>query len=265
MLDGLHHVGRAAEILAGSDAGLTERLKAARAPLLLALARPDQWPPDLLAVASSIERLIRQQGGTDPLESMPGAPRRGGRGPAPGGHARHHLGRPGRGAGVPQAQAAAARIARGGEADPSRSPARLVPLAGSSGVVTSRAATPGEERTGSPVQPGNCPAARRRRRLASSAAPAGPHPVPPGCGATPGGPGAGWKRRGRSGHSGSGTARSSGRAPRPAAAGGGQGGERCQRRGPTSLARSVVMKDGRRSPEALVDDGIARPKSVCEL
>ena len=71
MLDGLHHVWRAAEILAGSDAGLTERLKAARAPLLLALARPDQWPPDLLAVASSIERLIRQQGGTDPLESMP--------------------------------------------------------------------------------------------------------------------------------------------------------------------------------------------------
>ena len=71
MLDGLHHVGRAAEILAGSDAGLTERLKAARAPLLLALARPDQWPPDLLAVARSIERLIRQQGGTDPLESMP--------------------------------------------------------------------------------------------------------------------------------------------------------------------------------------------------
>ena len=71
MLYGLHHVWRAAEILAGSDAGLTERLKEARAPLLLALARPDQWPPDLLAVARSIERLIRQQGGTDPLESMP--------------------------------------------------------------------------------------------------------------------------------------------------------------------------------------------------
>ena len=71
MLDGLHHVWRAAEILAGSDAGLTERLKAARAPLLLALARPGQWPPELLSVARSIERIVRDQGGTDPLESMP--------------------------------------------------------------------------------------------------------------------------------------------------------------------------------------------------
>jgi hypothetical protein len=71
MLYGLHHVWRAAEILAGSDAGLTERLKEARAPLLLALAWPGQWPPELLAVARSIERLIRQQDGTDPLESTP--------------------------------------------------------------------------------------------------------------------------------------------------------------------------------------------------
>ena len=71
MLDGLHHVGRAAEILAGSDAGLTQRLKDARAPLLLAMAWPGQWPPDLLAVARSIERIVRDQGGTDPLESMP--------------------------------------------------------------------------------------------------------------------------------------------------------------------------------------------------
>jgi hypothetical protein len=70
MLDGLHHVWRAAEVLAGQDAGLTERLKEARAPLLLALARPEQWPPDLLSVARSIERLVRERGGVDPLDSM---------------------------------------------------------------------------------------------------------------------------------------------------------------------------------------------------
>ena len=70
MLDGLHHVWRAAEILAGGDAGLKERLRAVRAPLLLALARPEEWPPDLLAVARSIERMIREQDGIDPLEAM---------------------------------------------------------------------------------------------------------------------------------------------------------------------------------------------------
>lgn len=72
MLDGLHHVWRAAEMLAGEDAGLRERLKAGRAQLLLALARPEQWPPDLLSVARSIERIIRVYGGTDPLEAMGG-------------------------------------------------------------------------------------------------------------------------------------------------------------------------------------------------
>ncbi len=70
MLDGLHHVWRAAEILAAGDAGLRERLKAARVPLLLALARPDRWPADLLSVARSIERVIGERGGMDPLEAM---------------------------------------------------------------------------------------------------------------------------------------------------------------------------------------------------
>jgi hypothetical protein len=70
MLDGLHHVWRAAEILAGGEAGLKERLKEARAQLLLALAKPNQWPPDLLAVARSIERMVREQGGIDPLAAM---------------------------------------------------------------------------------------------------------------------------------------------------------------------------------------------------
>jgi hypothetical protein len=71
MLDGLHHVWRAAEVLAGGDAGLKERLKEARAHLLLALAKPDQWPPDLLSAARSIERIVREQDGIDPLEAMP--------------------------------------------------------------------------------------------------------------------------------------------------------------------------------------------------
>jgi hypothetical protein len=70
MLDGLHHVWRAAEVLAGGDAGLTERLKEARPHLLRSLARPNQWPPDLLSVARSIERVVREQGGADPLEAM---------------------------------------------------------------------------------------------------------------------------------------------------------------------------------------------------
>jgi len=70
MLDGLHHVWRAAEILAAGDAGLKERLKQVRAPLRLALAQPDQWPPDLLSVARSIDRIIGERGALDPLEAM---------------------------------------------------------------------------------------------------------------------------------------------------------------------------------------------------
>jgi len=71
MLEGLHHVWRAAEALAGEDFGLRDRLKAGRAQLLLALARPEQWPPDLLCVAKSIERIIQVREGIDPLEAMP--------------------------------------------------------------------------------------------------------------------------------------------------------------------------------------------------
>jgi hypothetical protein len=70
MLDGLHHVWRAAELLAAGDAGLKERLRAVRAPLRLALARPEQWPADLLSVARSVERLLGERGGADPLDRM---------------------------------------------------------------------------------------------------------------------------------------------------------------------------------------------------
>ncbi len=70
MLDGLHHVWRAAEILAGGDAGLRGRLKEARKELLLSLARPQQWPPDLLSVARSVERVLREENGADPVDTM---------------------------------------------------------------------------------------------------------------------------------------------------------------------------------------------------
>jgi len=49
---------------------MKERLKAVRAPLRLALDRPDQRPPDLLSVARSIERIIGERGAIDPLEGM---------------------------------------------------------------------------------------------------------------------------------------------------------------------------------------------------
>lgn len=70
MLDGLHHVWRAAEILAGGNGGLKERLKEARAQFLLALAKPEQWPGDLLGIARALERIVRVQGGIDPLDSL---------------------------------------------------------------------------------------------------------------------------------------------------------------------------------------------------
>jgi hypothetical protein len=73
MLDGLHHVWRAAEILAGADTGLRQRLKLARAEFSVALRRAEQWPPELLSVARSLERIIRQDGDTDPLDTLSGA------------------------------------------------------------------------------------------------------------------------------------------------------------------------------------------------
>ncbi len=70
MLNGLHHVWRAAEILASADCGLRGRLQQARTEFLVALEQPDQWPPDLLSVARSIERILRQDGDRDPAETM---------------------------------------------------------------------------------------------------------------------------------------------------------------------------------------------------
>jgi hypothetical protein len=71
MLDGLDHVWRAAEILAGGDAGLRERLKEARGRFSLCLAKAEQWPPDMLQLAHSIERIIRANGQIDPIDTMP--------------------------------------------------------------------------------------------------------------------------------------------------------------------------------------------------
>ena len=70
MLEGLGHVWRAAEILAGGDAGLRQRLKGARAELGAALRRPEQWPPDLLGVARSLDRLLGGPGEDDPLDTL---------------------------------------------------------------------------------------------------------------------------------------------------------------------------------------------------
>jgi hypothetical protein len=70
MLDGLDRVWQAAEILAGDDGGLRQRLKQARGHLLPALDRPDQWPADLLSIARSIERIIGERNGADPLDTM---------------------------------------------------------------------------------------------------------------------------------------------------------------------------------------------------
>jgi hypothetical protein len=71
MLDGLGHVWRAAEILAGADTGLRERLKEARGSFALSLGRAEEWPPEMLPLARSIERIIRATGEGDPLDTMP--------------------------------------------------------------------------------------------------------------------------------------------------------------------------------------------------
>lgn len=73
MLKGLERVWRAAEILAGSEAGVKERLKQARAELAAALEHPNEWPREQLYVAISLERIIRLRGDVDPLDSMDSA------------------------------------------------------------------------------------------------------------------------------------------------------------------------------------------------
>lgn len=70
MLDGLHHVWRAAELLAGADAGLRERLKLARTEFFLSLKRPEQWPAELLPLARSTQRIIQPNGEVDPLDTL---------------------------------------------------------------------------------------------------------------------------------------------------------------------------------------------------
>jgi hypothetical protein len=71
MPDGLDHVWRAAEILAGGDMPLRERLKEARGRLALSLTRGEGWPSESLHLARSIERIIRKNGESDPLDTMP--------------------------------------------------------------------------------------------------------------------------------------------------------------------------------------------------
>jgi hypothetical protein len=70
MLKGLDRVWRAAEMLAGSEAGVKERLKLARAELNAALEHPNEWPREQLYVAISLDRLIRIRGDVDPIDAM---------------------------------------------------------------------------------------------------------------------------------------------------------------------------------------------------
>lgn len=70
MLKGLDRVWRAAEILAGSEAGVKDRLRLARAELTAALDHPNEWPREQLYVAISLDRLIRLRGDVDPLDAM---------------------------------------------------------------------------------------------------------------------------------------------------------------------------------------------------
>src|SRR5947209_6624790 len=70
MLNGLHHVWRAVEILAGADCGLRGRLQQARTEFVLSLDQPEAWPPELLQIARSIQRILRQDSDSDPLETM---------------------------------------------------------------------------------------------------------------------------------------------------------------------------------------------------
>ena len=70
MLKGLDRVWRAAEVLAGSEAGVKDRLKLARAELTAALEHPNEWPREQLYVAISLDRLIRVRGDVDPLDAM---------------------------------------------------------------------------------------------------------------------------------------------------------------------------------------------------
>jgi hypothetical protein len=70
MLKGLDRVWRAAEILAGSEAGVKDRLKLARTELSAALEHPNEWPREQLYVAISLDRLIRVRGDVDPLDAM---------------------------------------------------------------------------------------------------------------------------------------------------------------------------------------------------
>jgi hypothetical protein len=70
MLKGLDRVWRAAEILAGSEAGVKDRIRLARAELSAALEHPNEWPREQLYVAISLDRLIRVRGDIDPLDAM---------------------------------------------------------------------------------------------------------------------------------------------------------------------------------------------------
>ncbi len=65
MLDGLDHVWKAAQILAGRDAMLKDRLREASAEFFVSLMQPDEWPNDLLGKAQNLSTKLKSIDGMD--------------------------------------------------------------------------------------------------------------------------------------------------------------------------------------------------------
>ena len=55
MLNGLEYVGRAIDLLTLSEGTLAERLRLAMPEFRRSLARPDEWPEDLLPLAEELD------------------------------------------------------------------------------------------------------------------------------------------------------------------------------------------------------------------
>src|SRR5947209_7410263 len=65
MLDGLDHVWKSAQILAGRDAMLKARLKEAAGEFFVSRVQPDEWPKDLLERARRLSGKLQGIDGMD--------------------------------------------------------------------------------------------------------------------------------------------------------------------------------------------------------
>jgi hypothetical protein len=59
MLDGLDHVGKAAQILASENAFLKDRLKKAAGEFFVSMVQPGEWPCDLRVKAERLDRKLQ--------------------------------------------------------------------------------------------------------------------------------------------------------------------------------------------------------------